>query len=419
MICSKAFLLLACVLTAAVDHVAAYRPSLPLYSSSRWIVDAKSERVKLRCINWAAHLEVNIPEGLHRQSIESIADWIAGEGFNCVRLTFSTDHALNPHIRVEDGFRNGAKAGGVDEASLMKLYGQAVERNPFLARATQRDVFDKVIRALWERDVMTMLDNHISRAGWCCDLGDGNGWWKDARFYWAANSRYFDTKNWLDGLSSMSAWAATHQGVVGLGIRNELRATWTQIPFAAADWYSFVARGARAVHTAAPHLLVVIGGLNSATDFTPLRQRALDVSGWPQKTVWEAHDYAFTVTTPDIGGNCDAQRAQYGLLYGFVLEQGKQYTGPLWMSEFGVDMTGGSESGLSQDHYAYLRCLVDWLESNDADWAIWAIQGSYYIRQGRIDADETWGALDRGWNDWRNPQFKGLLRGMFSVTQGP
>lgn len=115
-------------------------------------------------------MEVNIPEGLHRQSIDTIADWIVDAGFNCVRLTFSTDHALSPHTLVENGFKQGAKAAGVDEKSLMRLYAQAVDRNPFLARATQRDMFDRVVESLWERDVMTVLDNHISRAGWCCDL---------------------------------------------------------------------------------------------------------------------------------------------------------------------------------------------------------------------------------------------------------
>lgn len=50
--------------------------AIPLQSSSRWILDSNNARVKLRCINWAGHMEVHLPEGLHKQSISFLADWI-------------------------------------------------------------------------------------------------------------------------------------------------------------------------------------------------------------------------------------------------------------------------------------------------------------------------------------------------------
>ncbi|KAJ2964720.1 hypothetical protein NQ176_g10774 [Zarea fungicola] len=74
------------------------KPKVPLHSSSRWILGADNQRVKLRCINWAGHLEVNVPEGLHKQPVNYIASWIANQGFNCVRLTYSIDMALNNGI---------------------------------------------------------------------------------------------------------------------------------------------------------------------------------------------------------------------------------------------------------------------------------------------------------------------------------
>ena len=56
---------------------AAALPALPLRSSSRWILDANNTRLKLRCVNWAGHMETHIPEGLQHHSIDTIADWIA------------------------------------------------------------------------------------------------------------------------------------------------------------------------------------------------------------------------------------------------------------------------------------------------------------------------------------------------------
>lgn len=66
-----------------------------------------------------------------------------------------------------------------------------------------------------------------------------------------------------------------------------------------------------------------------------------------------------------------------------------------------------------------LRCLREWLEGNDADWGVWVLGGSCYVRQGRVDDDEGFGLLDYEWKGWRNERFKGMLGGMWNVTQGP
>ncbi|PHH77207.1 hypothetical protein CDD80_823 [Ophiocordyceps camponoti-rufipedis] len=402
----------------AASRTSVVKPRVPLSVSSRWIVDAGGRRVKLRCINWAGHLEANIPEGLHRQSVEHTADWIASQGFNCVRLTYSIDMALDSHVRVEDSFRRAAKAAGVDEAAMMRLYATAVDKNRFLAGATIIDVFDRVQSALWDRGVMTVLDNHVSRASWCCDLGDGNGWWKDAPLYMSSNSRFFDTAQWHAGLASMATWSRSRPGIIGLSLRNELRASVTQLPFGPDTWLSYMPVAARLVHAANPAALIIVGGINGGTDLSPLRLRAMDDAGWRTKRVWEAHSYSFTVTTPSFG-ICPLLQAEYGGLYGFVLEQDRPWTGPLFLSEFGVGMTGGPRQGMSDKDARFLDCLSGYMAGNDADWALWAVQGSYYVRGKTVDHNETWGALDYEWRDWRNPSFKAKLSRMLGVTQGP
>ncbi|KAL2018929.1 hypothetical protein VTK56DRAFT_10296 [Thermocarpiscus australiensis] len=396
--------------------------ALPLRSSSRWILDANNKRVKLRCVNWAGHLETNIPEGLHRQSMDFIVDWIAQQGFNCVRLTFSTDHALDPGLRVSDSFVAAAGAAGVPVASMTDLYRRVAERNPWIANATTtRDVFAAAVDGLWARGVMTILDNHVSRASWCCNLTDGNGWWDEAFGYNPWNSRFFRTRDWLAGLQSMAAWAQSHRGVVGLSLRNELRAFLLQDLNGRADWYRFVKQGGDLVHATHPDLLVIVGGVQSATDLTHVRANnmMLDTSGWAGKHVWEMHAYSFTVTFPDPLENCDLVKAQYGAFAGFVLEQGRPYTGPLVLSEFGVGMTGGEFDGLNEQDNRYLSCLVSYMQSNDADWAVWAVQGSYYVRDGVVDYDEGWGLMNYEWMGWRNPAFPGKLGDMWKMTQQP
>lgn len=50
---------------------------------------------------------------------------------------------------------------------------------------------------------------------------------------------------------------------------------------------------------------------------------------------------------------------------------------------------------------------------------MWVLGGSCYVRQGRVDDDEGFGLLDYEWKRWRNERFKGMLGGMWNVTQGP
>jgi len=142
--------------------------NLPLSSSSRWILDAGGNRVKLRCVNWGGHLEANTPEGLNKQSVDYIADFVAAQGFNCVRLTYSIDHALNPDVPLSKAFTDAASAAGVNVNDMNNIYGKVVEKNPFAQNGTTRNAYEKVIAALWKRGVMTILDNHVSKASWCC-----------------------------------------------------------------------------------------------------------------------------------------------------------------------------------------------------------------------------------------------------------
>lgn len=367
-------------------------------------------------------METHLPEGLHAQSIATIAQFIADAGFNCVRLTYSTDWALNPDESVSTAFANAAVLAGVPQyiGNMTAYYDSAISHNPSLATSSVRDVFGLVVDELWSRGVMTVLDNHVSRAQWCCNLTDGNGWFDTAFGYVADNSRFFNTSLWLDGLQAVAAWAPSHPGVIGMSLRNEIRQSWLQGsngPYD--DWYTFITQAAELVHSTNPDLLVIVGGGLSSTDLTMVRDRPLDFSAWQGKHVWEMHAYSFTVTFRLDFGSCDVEQSTYGLFDGFVLSQGKQYTAPLFLSEFGVAMTGGENAGLSDDDYDYLTCLVEYMTGNDAEWALWAIQGSYYIRNGVIGYNEPWGVLDFEWKNWRNPTFPNLLGGMWNITQEP
>ncbi|KAI9113833.1 hypothetical protein K1719_015084 [Acacia pycnantha] len=59
------------------------RFGVALYAESRWVVNEGGERVKLACVNWVAHLDTAVAEGLHKQPLDVISNKIKSMGFNC------------------------------------------------------------------------------------------------------------------------------------------------------------------------------------------------------------------------------------------------------------------------------------------------------------------------------------------------
>lgn len=386
--------------------------------SDRWVLDEANQRYKMRCVNWAGHMETNIPEGLQHQSVDYIASFIANAGFNCVRLTYSIDMALDPDMPVLDSFNAAATSTGLGQG-LIALYPQVVQNNPFVATASRIDVFSAVIRALAKHDLNVVLDNHVSKAQWCCDPDDGNGWWDEATGYTALTSRYFNTRNWLKGLGAMAKYAKAFDNVIGMSLRNELRSLPPQDLNGHADWYHFVTEGATKIHTTNPDLLIMVSGVDGDLYLDFLRYNPLDRSSFDNKIVWEYHIYSYSPSyAPAL--DCNAFKYQMGFAAGYLLTQNQPFTGPLWVSEFGFGMTGGPHNGLSDRDSAYLTCLSSWLAQNDAEWAVWALQGDYYVRQGKLSSDESYGVMNHNWSDFRNPNFKSLFNpAMWTVSQGP
>lgn len=132
----------------------------PLSTKNAEIVDADGRHVRLACVNWyGAHMERYVVDGLDVQNLQYIVHRLHELGFNCVRLVYSLDMIfLNPIVA-----RN------------------AVGANPALYGLKAMDIFKKVVEELNDAGLMIILNNHISKAGWCCSTTDGEGlWWTSA-----------------------------------------------------------------------------------------------------------------------------------------------------------------------------------------------------------------------------------------------
>lgn len=74
---------------------------------------------------------------------------------------------------------------------------------------------------------MVILDNHVTKPGWCCGYNDGNGFFGDT---------FFDPATWIAGLTKIARTFKGISNVVGMSLRNELRGPKQNVD----DWFKYV-----------------------------------------------------------------------------------------------------------------------------------------------------------------------------------
>ncbi|XP_052205116.1 glycosyl hydrolase 5 family protein-like [Diospyros lotus] len=388
-----------CFLPLAVVFCSAIEPprpaaALPLTTDSRWIVDEAGRRVKLACLNWVSHLEPVVAEGLSKQPVDEISKKIAAMGFNCVRLTWPL------YLATNESLANLTVRQSLQGLGLLESIAGFQAHNPSIVDLPLIKAFQAVVSSLGENKVMVILDNHISKPGWCCSSNDGNGFFGDI---------YFDPDVWLKGLAKMATLFKGTPFVVGMSLRNELRGPRQNVD----DWYRYMQRGAEVVHAANPDVLVIISGLSFDKDFSFLSSRPLNLS-FTKKLVFELHWYGFTDgsawRTSNPNQVCGLALDNIRRSSGFLLDQGH----PLFVSEFGVD-----QSGSNVNDNRYLSCFMAMAAELDLDWALWTLVGSYYLRGGVRGYDETYGIFSLNWGQPRNSSFLNRISVMQSPFQGP
>ncbi|KAL2903448.1 Glycosyl hydrolase 5 family protein [Bienertia sinuspersici] len=368
--------------------------ALPLSTNSRWIIDKEGQRVKLACVNWASHLDLVVAEGLNKQPVDVISKKINDLGFNCVRLTWplylATNHSL-ASLTVKQSFLN---------AGLLDSFSGVQANNPSIVDLSLISTFKEVVASLTKNKVMVILDNHLSKPGWCCSTTDGNGFFGD---------KYFNTDLWIDGLTKMATLFKDNPYVVGMSLRNELRGPKQN----ANDWYRCMQKGAEAVHKANPNVLVILSGLSYDKDFNFLRKKPVSLS-FTGKLVFEAHWYAFSdgQAWKNENPNQVCSRVVNNIMgmSGFLLNQGF----PMFISEWGIDLRG-----INVNDNRYLNCFLAWMVEHDLDWALWTMVGSYYLREGVVGMNEYYGLLNSNWAEVRNTSFLERISVMQSPLQGP
>jgi len=387
-------------------------PPLPLRAHGNIIVDAAGSRFRLTGVNWAGAHIINVPGGLDRAPLSSLARRIRTLGFNVVRLTWSVESVLsNP--KVDD---------------------RTVSANPKLIGLRALEVIDEVIAALANEGLLVWLDNHMLDTDWCCHRADCNGFWFNTR--WSED-------DWVKAWQTIIRRYRRVDNVIGAGLKNEPRSTcsgqsWhgkgqfcnasclnpnvlpggcAEMTWAAGpqefQWRLAATKAGLAVLDQKPSLLVSISGLEYSTD---LREaQAMPVRIPKQNLVYEAHDYSWTFQEDGPPTNSSdtnstlmkelAEPDQFSRYaekltkwWGFLL---RDDVAPVWLSEFGF--SDGFKD--SQSEKVYVSRISKYIleggplsEKGGLDWAVWQLGGVQVGGTGRTaGATESYGLLNRCW----------------------
>ena len=210
----------------------------PLHTSGHDILDAAGHRVRLTSVNWYGFDQQDfVVGGLDHAPLATIVKEIVDLGVNSVRLPWANE-TLERNPQVPD---------------------YAVKANPQFKSKHAMEVMDAVIRALADAHIMVILDNHVSRADWCCSETDGNGLWYNAEY---------PESSWLKDWQTIIRRYKNERWVVGADLRNELRnhAAWGG-PDPKLDWHAAAERGGNAVLRANPRLLIMVESPDYSTNF--------------------------------------------------------------------------------------------------------------------------------------------------------
>ena len=210
-------------------------------------------------------------------------------------------------------------------------------------------------------------------------------------------------------------------------MRNELRSpdddtTLADDSYNWDNWYTNMVENANQVHEVNSDLLLFFSGLNYDVTLSPIPT----ASNLGNDTYFKKSDFSFSDKIVLELHNYDSSATSCSSLSSSLLTDGFNALETDDSSIVNVLPVVMTEFGYEQDNTTYTEvypsCLREWLPSVHAGWMIWVLSGSYYIRQGIQDYDETWGRfslsvgeiswltiisiglLDHTWSDWRSSE---------------
>ncbi|MEM0909289.1 MAG: glycoside hydrolase family 5 protein, partial [Pseudomonadota bacterium] len=358
--------------SAAPSGVATHAPiDGPLSTSGRAITDETGQPVDIYGVNWFGfETDVYTVHGLWARNWKGMMDEIVSMGFNTIRVPFSGDLVAS----------GGGEPSGIN-ASL----------NPSLTGLNGLQILDKIVAYADEIGLSIILDYHRGEAG---NGPNANGLW------------YGGNRTEADVIAEWEAMAARYSSapaVIGADLINEpFNATWGD--GTATDWAAAAERIGNAVHTYAPHWLILVEGI-SVYDGDPywwggnlqgVKERPVTLEV-PHKVVYSPHDYPASVHPQPWFTNGSDLTAKFRQNWGFIAEEN---IAPVVVGEWGSRLQ-------TDEDQVWASAITNYMKAQDISWLWWALNPN---------SADTGGVLEDDWVTKR-PQVLELMEPFLTQTR--
>lgn len=339
----------------------------PLSTRGRDIINRKGKRVKLISVNWYGASDVHmVPGGLDMQHRTKIARMIRELGFNSVRLPYA-DELIHQNPVIDREFLSANE----DIVGLRAL-----------------EIYAAVIQALTTAGLAVVVNNHITKARWCCDGYPCDMTWTNSDLGPFCPVRQTE-EDWIQDLLVVMEPHVNNPLVIGVDLRNEVRGPTGR--FLWKSWATAAEHASERLHQLQPEWLMIVEGVQSANDISGAKSRPVCLTH-QNKVVYSSHIYGWS-------GWGSLVSYWYRTYESFAADMARNWeylrqtdTAPVWVGEL------GAPSSPSWRDYHYWRNLMRFLEESDADFAYWAINPR---KPGNNDV-ESYGLLH---DDWETPVY--------------
>jgi len=363
--------LLFLVLTGLTCLAQPPRITPPLHTEGYRIFDSAKHPVRLTSVNWYGFDQKEyVAGGLDHAPLAEIIRQIQQIGVNSVRIPWANET--------------------LEHNPFPPAY--SISANPQFKNMRAMEIMDAVIAALASAHIMVILDNHVSRADWCCSETDGNGLWYNTDY---------PEDHWLADWKAIARRYRNQPWVIGADLRNELRsgATWGGSD-PKLDWHAAAERGGNAVLSANPRLLIMVEGPEYSTNLSGFDKLPVHLPV-PDRLVYSPHAYH---DQKHPFANLDEMKLGYEARVGYLFHA--QPAVPLWVGEFGTCQN--LDCGANSD---WFRLFIRLLQQDDRlSWSYWPLNGTQSSGMTRkYDNVETYGLLSPDYKSIAAPQIVELL----------
>lgn len=338
-------------------------------TSGNQIIDADGNNVQIAGVNWFGfESNTGSPHGLWTRGYKEMMQQMRDEGFNTIRLPFSSDM-----------LHTTGQAGSIDYS-----------KNPDLKGLTSLQVMDKIVEYADEIGLKIILDHHRSSAG---DGTSANGLWYDSSHSEAS---------WISDWQMLATRYASNTSVIGADLHNEpYNGTWGD--GGTNDWARAATAAGNAIGDVNANWLIFVEGIGTykgqsywwGGNLMGVRDHPIELDV-DHKLVYSAHDYPNSVYAQPWfqSANFAADLpAKFDQMWGFIY---KEEIAPVYIGEFGTKLSDPKDLAWFKVITAYLG--GDFNNDGVKDTAAGEHGPSWTFWSWNPNSSDTGGILQNDWS---------------------